>query len=177
MRPRFCQLFIAMLLITSLRCVFAADGDRLFDQAKRVVLPGAAATSVLRRQKSDSDWSVDEWEISVESLDQVEVALAAALKRAGIGPPSFNAHNFFRQYMPARWRGMRIIVVNGFYTSPGDLFPGSGIDPEKWKHELVTAFGGGCAFWYGVYVVEQHRFMPLNGDRGDRSMLICNAPK
>jgi hypothetical protein len=154
-----------------------AHGGPLFDETRRVVLPSEAARPILERRNVGGDWQTDEWTISSENLDRLEVALAPALAKAGFGRTSFKARDFYRQYMPARGKGLQVIVVNGFYWSNSDLFPDHGIPVDQWKRELVTAFGGGCGFWYAVYVIEQDRFMALASRAERRAAVICNAPK
>jgi hypothetical protein len=155
-----------------------AHGEPLFDESKRVVLPSEAATSILKRHSANGDWRTDEWTISSENLDRLEVALASALAKSDFGLSSFKTRDFYRQYMPARWKDLHVIIVNGFYASQSDLFPNRGIAPDRWKHELVTVFGGGCGFWYTVYVVERNRLMVFQGDGSRRhATVVCNAPK
>ena len=146
-------------------------------QTKRVILPSEAATTILERYVTGDNWSTTEWPIKAENLDRLEVVLAPALAKAGLRRMSLETEVFYRQYMPARWKGLRLIVVNGFYKSASELFPDKGADPDQWKHELLTAFGGGCWFWRAVYVVEQNRLMVLQSHGGIRSTLICNGPK
>ena len=164
------------VLLTSLQPAVAGS-EPLFDETRRVVLPSDTATSILKWRNPDADWRADEWAISSENLDHLEVVLASALAKAGIDRTSFKPQKFYRQYMPARWKDLHIILVNGFYTSVSDLFPNRGIAPDQWKHELVTVFGGGCAYWYAVYVVEQNRLMVLQSDRSHQVTVVCNAPK
>jgi hypothetical protein len=168
---------VLAVLLTGLHSI-AAVGEPLFDATKRVVLPSEAAASILKRRSANHDWSTGEWAISSEDLDHLEGALGPAMAKAGIGLKSFKAHEFYRQYMPARWKDLHVIIVNGFYKSASDLFPDRGIAPDQWKHELVTTFGGGCGYWYAVYIVEQNRLMALKNGHGSRdATLICNAPK
>jgi hypothetical protein len=177
MRLGLWPLSLAVLLLTGLHSV-AAVGEPLFDESKRVVLPSKAAAPILERRRAGNDWTTSEWSISTEDLDHLEGALAVEMEKAGNGISSFKTHEFYRQYMPARWKGLNVIIVNGFDKSVSDLFPDRGIAPDQWKHELVTTFGGGCAYWYAVYVVEQNRLMVLKNSDGSRhATLICNAPK
>lgn len=157
-----------------------AHGGPLFDETRRVVLPAEAAASILKRHSANGDWRTDEWAISSENLDRLEVVLAAALGKSDLGLPSLEARarNFYRQYMPARWKDLHVIIVNGFYESDSDLFPNRGIALDRWKHELVTAFGGGCWFWYTVYVVEQDRLMVFQAEGSPlHATVACNGPK
>jgi hypothetical protein len=155
-----------------------ADGEPLFDGTRSVVLPSENAASILNRIHADSGWSTDEWSISSSNLNNLETALAAAMEKASSGLRGFNAHDFYRQYMPARWREHRVIVVNGFYKTASDLFPDRGIATDQWKHELATAFGGGCAYWYAVYIVDQNRMKEFKtGDGSRHTTLVCNGPK
>jgi hypothetical protein len=176
MRRGIGSIVAALLLTGSLTAV--AAGEPLFDDTRSVVLPSEDAAPILKRLRGDNDWSTDEWSISSETLNYLEAALAAAMGKVSGGMASFKAHDFYRQYMPARWKDHRVIIVNGFYSTPSDLFPTRGIPPDQWKHELVTAFGGGCAYWHAVYIVEQKRLLDLKtGDRSRRATLICNGPK
>jgi hypothetical protein len=95
----------------------------------------------------------------------------------GLSSFKARARDFYRQYIPARWKDLHVIIVNGFYASESDLFSNR-IAPDHWKHELVTVFGGGCGFWYTLYVVEQNRLMVFQ-DEGSRrhATVVCNAPK
>jgi hypothetical protein len=168
---------IALLILLSNRNAAVANAEPLFDQTKWVVLPAEAATTILKWYVPDHAWTTSEWEINSEVLGPLEVALASGLARAGVRQMSFKTQNFYRQYMPARWKGLRLIVVNGFYESASDMFPDKGIDPDQWKHELSTVFGGGCGFWRAIYIVEQNRLMVLQEQGGSRSTVICNGPK
>jgi hypothetical protein len=85
-------------------------------------------------------------------------------------------YGYYRQYMPARWQGLHLIVVNGFYQSASEMFPGKGLLADKWKHELLSAFGGGCLFWRAAFVVEKNGFLTMNAP-GHQATLLCNAPK
>jgi hypothetical protein len=102
--------------------------------------------------------------------------LGLALAKAGFDTMSFKTRSFYRQYMPAQWKGLHLIVVNGFYASASDMFPDKGIDPDKWKHEILTAFGGGCGFWRAIYIVEQDRLMALQ-PHSHLATVVCNGPK
>jgi hypothetical protein len=164
-----------MALLAMLHSAIAAAEPR-FDETKRAVLPGEAAGIILKRYIADGKWTPNNWAISSENLDLLEVALGSALAKAGVGTTSFKAEGFYRQYMPAQWKGLHVIVVNGFYASASDLFPERGISPDLWKHELLTVFGGGCGYWNAVYVVERNEFMVPRG-RGRHSAVLCNAPK
>jgi len=168
---------IVLLILLSNRNAAVANAEPLFDQTKWVVLPAEAATTILKWYVPGHAWTTSEWEISSEVLGPLEVALASGLAKAGVGQASFKTQKFYRQYMPARWKGLRLIVVNGFYESASDMFPDKGIDPDQWKHELSTVFGGGCRFWRAIYIVEQNRLMVLQEYGGFRSTVICNGPK
>ena len=105
----------------------------------------------------------------------MERALTVAIEKLGSGLASFELGAFYRQYIPAQWKGLHIIIVNAFDKSASDLFPNRGISPNQWKHELVTTFGGGCAYWNAVYVVEQNHLMVLknNNGRRDAALMQC----
>jgi hypothetical protein len=154
-----------------------ADAGPQFDETKRVVLPSTAATTILKWYVADGNWTTEDWSVSSADLDHLELTLATALAKAGFGRMSFKTWGFYRQYMPARWKGIHLIVVNGFYESASDMFPDKNIDPDLWKHELLISYGGGCYQWRAVYIVEQNRFMVLQSHGGHRSMVICNGPK
>jgi hypothetical protein len=114
-------------------------------------------------------------------LDGLEVTLASALRKShvGRGRSSFKTPigDFYRQYVPVRWNGLHVILVNGFYASRSDLFPNRGIATDLWKRELVTVFGGGCGFWYTLYIVEQQRLATFPDDRYRHQTVVCNAAK
>jgi hypothetical protein len=150
-----------------------ADGESPFDQTKGVVLPSKAATPILERRRAGNEWKTEEWAITPEQLGLVELKLASALGKVLLGN-SLKVGNYYRQYMPARWKEFHVILVNGFYWSPSEAFPDHGIAADQWKRDLVNAFGGGCAVWYAVYVVEQDRFLDLGNDG---RAIVCNAPK
>jgi hypothetical protein len=168
---------IALLIVLFNQNAAVANTEPLFDQTKWVVLPADAASTILQWYVPGHAWTTSEWEIRSEALGPLEVALASGLAKAGVGRTSFKTRNFYRQYMPARWKGLHLIVVNGFYESVSDMFPDKGIDPEQWKHELSTVFGGGCGFWRAIYIVEQNKLMVLQSLGGPRSTVICNGPK
>jgi hypothetical protein len=165
-----------VLLLTVVHSAVANTGQK-FEVTKRVVLPSEAATTILKWYVAGGAWSTSEWAISSENLDQLEVGLASALAKSGFDTTSFKTRSFYRQYMPAQWKGLHLIVVNGFYESASDMFPDKNIDPDLWKHELLVSFGGGCYQWRAVYIVEQNRFMVLQSHGGRRSTVICNGPK
>jgi hypothetical protein len=150
-----------------------ADREPPFDQNKGVVLPSNAATPILQRRRAGYEWKTEEWAITSDQQGRLEIKLAAALEKVLKGT-SLKVGNYYRQYMPAQWKQSHVILVNGFYRSPSDAFPGRGVAADQWKHSLVNAFGGGCEVWYAVYVVEQDRLLELGND--GRAM-ICNAPK
>jgi hypothetical protein len=131
-----------LLILLSHGYAVVANAEPLFDQTKRAVLPSEAATTILKWYVPDRAWITSEWGVSSEALDPLEVALAAGLAKAGVSQTSFKIRDFYRQHMPARWKKLHLIVVNGFYESASDMFSDKGIDPEQWKHELLTAFGG-----------------------------------
>lgn len=176
MRSCICSV-VSVVLFTGLHSA-VAKGEALFDETRSVVLPSEDAASILKRLHADNGWSTDEWSISSNNLNDLETALAGAMGKVSAGLTAFKAHDFYRQYMPARWKEHRVIVVNGFYKTASDLFPDRGIATDQWKHELVTAFGGGCAYWYAVYIVDQNRLKALKtGDGSRRTTLVCNGPK
>jgi hypothetical protein len=167
---------IAGAVLLTLLHLAVANAGPLFDEAKRVVLPTKAATTILERYVADDAWSASEWPMSSENLDLLEVALASTLAKAGFGTMSFKLRDFYRQYMPAQWKGLHLIVVNGFDESASDMFPKKNIDPDLWKHELFVSFGGGCGQLRAVYIVEQNRFMVLR-HYSRHATVACNAPK
>jgi hypothetical protein len=161
------------ILLTVLQTAVANAGP-LFDENRRVILPSESATTILKWYLDDRLWSTTEWSISAENLESLEVVLASALAKGGFR--HYSIPSFYRQYMPAEWKGLHIIVVNGFYESASDLFPDKGIDPDKWKHDLLTIFGGGCGFWRAIFVVDQNRLMILQ-PHNQQATVLCNAPK
>jgi len=168
---------LVALVLTSFSAA-SAESERPFDEAKRVVLPSEAAAPILARRRAGNEWTTDQWLITPEDLDHLEAALILEMRKGGSGLGSFEPQEFYRQYMPGRWKGLRVIFINGFDKSVSDLFPNRGISPDQWKHELVTTFGGGCAYWYAVYVVDQNRLMILKkSDGSSHATLICNGPK
>lgn len=154
----------------------AAYAGTQFDEAKRVVLPSENAKTILQWYAPDQQWHLNDWTVTTADLDRLECSLENALAKAKVGNASRKTWNFYRQYMPARWMGLRLIVVNGFYETAADLFPDKGIDPDQWKRQLMIGFGGGCMEWRAVYVVERDSFMTLRG-QGHRGNVICNGPK
>jgi hypothetical protein len=58
------------------------------------------------------------------------------------------------------------------------MFPDRGIPRDLWKHELLKVFGGGCGYWYTLYVVEQNRLMAFPDDESHhKNAIVCNAPR
>jgi hypothetical protein len=155
-----------------------ADAGPQFDETKRVVLPSEAATTILKWYVPDGNWTTEDWPVSSGELDHLEVTLAAALARANVGSGRPKPPSLYRQYMPARWKGLRLIVVNGFDETMFDMEKSldKNVDLTRWKRELVVSFGGGCLQWRTVYIVEQNRFMVLN-NLGHHATVLCNAPK
>jgi hypothetical protein len=80
--------------------------------------------------------------------------------------------------MPARWKGLRLIVVNGFDETMFDMekLLEKNVDLTLWRRELVVSFGGACLQRRAVYIVEQNRLMVLN-NLGHHATVLCNAPK
>ena len=156
----------------------AADAGPRFDETKRVVLPSEAATTILKWYVAAGNWTTEDWPVSVGDLDRFDLAHAIALTKAnfGWGPP--NPLRLYRQYIPARWKGLRVIVVNGFDEAILDMekLLDKSIDPAQWKRELLVSYGGGCLQWRAVYIVEQNRFMVLH-HHIRRAPAVCNAPK
>ena len=156
---------------------FASAGHQ-FDETKRVVLPSEAATTILKWYVADSNWIAEDWPVNSGELDHLEFSLATALAKAnfGNGPPELPG--LYRQYMPARWKGLRLIVVNGFDEIMFDMEKSldKNVDLTRWKRELVVSFGGGCLQWRAVYIVEQNRFMGLQ-HHIHGAPVVCNAPK
>jgi hypothetical protein len=154
-----------------------ANAGPLFDETKRSILPSHWAPIILKRYVAIDNWSMDDWPITSENLDLLEVALAPALAQEVLPRTSLKAQDFYRQYMPAEWKGLHLIVVNGFYASNAELHPNDKrIDPDDWKHEFMLIFGDGCGFWNAVYIVEENRLMSLQPD-SDHATVVCNARK
>ena len=154
-----------------------ANAGPLFDETKRAILPSGAASAILKTYIPDGDWDTAEWPITSENLDLLEVALAPALAQKVLPRTSLKAQDFYRQYMPAEWKGLHLIVVNGFYASNSELHPNDKrIEPDDWKHEFMLIFGDGCGFWNAVYIVEQNRLMSSQSD-SDHGNVVCNARK
>ena len=153
----------------------AAGAGTQFDEAKRVVLPAEAATTILKWYVAAGNGIAEEWPVSSGDLDHLEAALATALAKAKFGRP---LQSLYRQYMPARWKDLRLIVVNGFDDTMLDFEKqlDKNVDLTQWKRKLVLSFGGGCLQWRAIYIVEQNRFMVLN-NLGHHATVICNAPK
>jgi len=43
---------------------------------------------------------------------------------------------------------------------------------------VLGLFGGGCGYWYTLYVVEQNRLMAFPDDESHhKNAIVCNAPK
>jgi hypothetical protein len=155
-----------------------ADAGPQFDATKRVLLPSEAATTILKWYVPDGNWTTEDWPVSSEELNQLELTLARALARAHVGSGLPKPPSFYRQYMPARWKGLRLIVVNGFDETMFEMEKSldKNADLTQWKRELVVSFGGGCIQWRAVYIVEEDRFMDLRGHRRG-APVVCNAPK
>jgi hypothetical protein len=168
-------LSVLTALLALLNSEVAADAGMHFDEAKRVILPAEAATTILKWYVADGNGVAEEWPVRSGDLDHLEVALATALAKANFGRP---LQSLYRQYMPARWNGLRLIVVNGFDDTMLDFEKqlDKNADLTQWKRKLVVSFGGGCLQWRAVYIVEQNRFMVLN-NLGHHATVLCNAPK
>jgi hypothetical protein len=167
---------ITLSILLTLFQSAVANAGPLFDETKRAILPSSWAPEFLKRYVVVDNWSMDDWPISSENLDLLEFALAPALAKEVLPRTSLKPQDFYRQYMPARWRGLRLIVVNGFYASNSELYPkDKRIDPDDWKHEGMLIFSGGCGFWSAIYIVEQNRLMSLQPDSD--ATVVCNARK
>ncbi len=79
------SVFTAVLAL--LNSEVAADAGMHFDEAKRVVLPAEAATTILKWYIADGNGVAEEWPVRSGDLDHLEVALATALAKANFGRP------------------------------------------------------------------------------------------
>jgi hypothetical protein len=113
-RPLRALLPIIVSVLLTLLHSAVAHGGPLFDETRRAVLPSEAESPILERRNARGDWRTDEWAIGSQNLDHLEVALASALANAEFGRTSFKVRHFYRQYMPARYKGLQVIVVNAF---------------------------------------------------------------
>jgi hypothetical protein len=174
---RFRLWSIAVLAILAV-LYSVADAAPQFDETKRILLPSKAATTILKWYVPDGNWTTEDWPVSSEELNHLELTLARALAKANFGSGLPKPPSFYRQYMPARWKGLRLIVVNGFDETMFEMEKSldKNADLTQWKRELVVSFGGGCIQWRAVYIVEEDRFMDLRGHRRGAPVL-CNAPK
>ena len=166
---------VALIVLSACHPAEACAGPQ-FDETKRIVLPSEDAKTILQRYAPDPLWVAQDWPVTAGDLDRLEIPLRKALVDAKVGNASMKTGSFYRQYMPARWKGVRLIVVNGFYETNAEMFPDQGIDPDEWKRKLMVAFGGGCRFWRAVYIVEEDRFMTLE-NYSHRASVLCNGPK
>jgi hypothetical protein len=169
------RIVVLLTVLSACHSVEAYAGSQ-FNETKRTVLPSEYAKTILQWYVPDRRWVASDWRVTALDLDRLEVSLGKALIDAKVGNASMKTWSFYRQYMPARWNGFRLIVVNGFYETGADAFPDKGIDPNEWKRKLMVAFGGGCMVWRAVYIVEQDRFMTLK-NYGHRARVLCNGPK
>ena len=169
------RIVVALTVLSSCPAAAVWAGTQ-FDETKRVVLPSEDAKTILQWYAPDRRWVTSDWSVTTADLDRLERSLTKALAKTKVGNASRKTWSFYRQYMPARWKGLRLIVVNGFYETGAEAFPGNGIDPDEWKRKLMVSFGGGCMAWRAVYVVERDSFMtPRN--QGVHANVICNGPK
>lgn len=147
----------------------------VLDPDRRVVLPSAPTDGIFKQRRSLRVLQVDEWEITPDDVSHVDAALSSVLKSERVGDGLATTPNYYRQYVPARLHQSRAIYVNGFNQTESDMFPNRGISPDRWKHSLVITYGGGCAFWYGIYLIDEGRFLIL--DHKNNRHIICNGPK
>jgi hypothetical protein len=178
---------LSLALISTLGCAVvlagvdmgSADTTPLLDADRGVVLPSSLAEGIFEQQRARAKLilQVDEWEITKNDLTRVDSALATALKKEHIGQGLPTLPHYYRQYLPGRLQQSRIIFVNGFAQTQSDMFPDRATPADQWKHELMTAYGGGCGFWHGIYSVEQDRFLVLDRTGGHDRVIMCNAPK
>jgi hypothetical protein len=173
--PPGLPIVVALTVLSACPTVAAYAGPQ-FDETRRTVLPSENAKTILQWYAPDRRWIASDWTVTIADLDRLEDSLRKALAKAKVGNASMKTWSFYRQYMPARWKGFRLIVVNGFYETGADAFPGAGIDPDEWKRKLMVAFGGGCLAWRAVYVVERDSFLTLRSN-GLRASVLCNGPK
>lgn len=145
------------------------------DPDRGVILPSALAEGIFKQHRSNVVLQVDDWQITPDDLSHVDAALTSALKRESVGSGSATPPNYYRQYVPGRFHQSRVIYVNGFEQTESEMFPDRGIPADRWKHTLVIAYGGGCGFWYGIYLIDEGRLLLLDHTRNRR--IICNAPK
>ena len=154
------------------------DGTKVsLDADKAVVLPSALGDGLFKQRGEDFDLNVDDWEITPDDLRRVDSALLKELRQnlTGLGLPT--VPNYYRQYLPARARQGRAIFILGFSETASQMFPDRDIPSDEWKHKLMVAYGGGCAFWYAIYSMERRSFLILRHDGNRDRSIICNAPK
>jgi hypothetical protein len=159
--------------------VDARGGDTTpaLDPDRGVVLPSALADGFFKQHRANVILQVDEWQITPDELSLVDGALATALKEERIGQGLPALPHYYRQYLPGRLRQSRIVFVNGFVQTESEMFPDREIPADRWRHQLVVAYGGGCGFWYGVYIVDESRFLVLDHKNANGRRIICNGPK
>lgn len=175
----WCRKLLVRGTIDAFRCTallfsvtaFTAAVAPLFDSDRAVVLPSAFGKDLWERHRVGSGWLADDWTITADDLKRTDIALAGEFSRARIG------RGLPGQYMPGRWHGDRVIFINGFGQTDAEMFSGRGTPTDRWKHEPVIAFGGGCWFWYAAYLADQNRFVVLNRQGGHDQRIVCNRPK
>jgi hypothetical protein len=165
-----------MILLASFD-VLAADTATSLDADRGVILPSAAAQGVFEQHRANLNLQVDQWEITADDLSRVDAALVAALRKERIGQGLPTLPHYYRQYLPGRLRQSRIVFVNGFDQTESEMFPDRAIPVDQWKYEMMVAYGGGCGFWYGVYLIDEGRFLILDRTSNHARMILCNGPK
>jgi hypothetical protein len=115
-----------------------------------VVLPAKAAHGVIATRGT--------WEPTKAEIDSAEanVSQVATLKAKNWTAPIHIEHpeGYFRQYVPIRRRGRRLLYVNAFCEAP-----------NYWRTQLVIVSDGGTCFWQALYdpTTERYSHLMING--------------
>jgi hypothetical protein len=139
-----------------------------FDASRRTILTGRAGVRLVELEGVGRalffkpvwpNLAAASREISETDLDDLErvllPGLIADLKWEG---SPIKPSQYFRQYAAATWDGGPAIFVSGFHEL---YFSGHGKHQADWQHVPIENSGGGRLYWYGVYLADSHKFVPL----------------
>jgi hypothetical protein len=130
-------------------CIFVL-GAEAQQEANFVVLPAEATSGIIATQGTWKPIKID--------IDGAEANISqiASLK-AEIWPPAVHIDHperYFRQYVPIRQKGRKLLYVNAFCDAP-----------NYWRTQLVIVADGATCYWQALYdpATERYSHLTING--------------
>jgi hypothetical protein len=130
-------------------CIFVL-GAQAQQEANFVVLPAEATSGIIATEGTWKPIKID--------IDGAEANISqiASLK-AEIWPPAVHIDHperYFRQYVPIRQKGRKLLYVNAFCDAP-----------NYWRTQLVIVADGATCYWQALYdpATERYSHLTING--------------